>query len=80
MTTVGAFEAKTHFSDLLRRVEQGESFRIQRRGKTVAALTGATGRRDADDLQATLRFFRELRERTRATTVEVAGWREEGRR
>ncbi len=79
MTTVGALEAKTHFSELLRRVEQGESFQIQRRGKTVAALMGATGRFATDDLQMTLRFFRELRARTRATTAEIAEWRAEGR-
>ena len=32
---VGAFEAKTRLSELLREVERGASFMIQRRGKTV---------------------------------------------
>jgi prevent-host-death family protein len=34
----GAFEAKTHFSDLLDRVEQGERLVITRHGRSVAAL------------------------------------------
>ncbi len=36
MDTVGAFEAKTHLSDLLDRVERGERFTITRHGKPVA--------------------------------------------
>ncbi|MBN2448905.1 MAG: type II toxin-antitoxin system prevent-host-death family antitoxin [Lentisphaeria bacterium] len=31
MRTIGAFEAKTRFSELLREVERGESFEIRRR-------------------------------------------------
>ena len=37
--TVGAFEAKTKFSELLDRVENGEDVIITRRGKPVARLT-----------------------------------------
>ncbi len=35
---VGAFEAKTHFSQLLDEVEKGAVVRINRRGKPVAVL------------------------------------------
>lgn len=35
---VGAFEAKTHLSELLEKVSRGQSFRITRRGKPVAEL------------------------------------------
>ena len=35
---IGAFEAKTHLSELLQKVEGGESFVITRRGKPVAQL------------------------------------------
>jgi prevent-host-death family protein len=38
METLGAFEAKTHLSDLLRRVEKGESFTITKHGVPVARL------------------------------------------
>ncbi|SDB30753.1 type II toxin-antitoxin system Phd/YefM family antitoxin [Bauldia litoralis] len=37
--SVGAFEAKTKFSELLDRVEKGEEVIITRRGKPVARLT-----------------------------------------
>jgi prevent-host-death family protein len=36
MKTVGAFEAKTHLNELLKRVSKGESIRITRRGIPVA--------------------------------------------
>ena len=35
---VGAFEAKTHFSQLLDEVEDGAIIKISRRGKPVAVL------------------------------------------
>ncbi len=35
---IGAFEAKTKFSELLRKVKQGERFIITLRGKIVAEL------------------------------------------
>lgn len=38
MQKVGAFDAKTHFSELLSRVQQGESISITRRGVPVAIL------------------------------------------
>ena len=39
MTEIGSFEAKTHFSDLLRRVTRGgERFVVTIRGKPVAIL------------------------------------------
>jgi prevent-host-death family protein len=38
---VGAYEAKTHFSQLLERVEKGERITITRHGKPVAILVPA---------------------------------------
>jgi prevent-host-death family protein len=38
MSTIGAFEAKTHFSALLERVEHGERVIITKHGKPVARL------------------------------------------
>ena len=37
-TSFGAFEAKTHFSELLDRVEKGDRIQITRHGRTVAIL------------------------------------------
>jgi antitoxin (DNA-binding transcriptional repressor) of toxin-antitoxin stability system len=38
MPTIGAYEAKTKFSELLERVEGGEQFTITRHGRVVAEL------------------------------------------
>lgn len=37
-TEIGAFEAKTRLSELLRKVEKGERFTITHRGRAVANL------------------------------------------
>jgi len=38
METIGAYDAKTHLPDLLKRVAQGEHFTITRHGQPVARL------------------------------------------
>lgn len=38
MTVIGAYEAKTKFSELLDRAERGERFTITRHGKPVAEI------------------------------------------
>ncbi len=38
VTVIGAFEAKTKLSELLRRVEMGERFTVTVRGRVVAEL------------------------------------------
>ena len=35
---IGAFEAKTHFSQIIEQAEQGKDFIITRRGKPVAKI------------------------------------------
>lgn len=54
---MGAFEAKTHFSQLLDEVEDGAVVKITRRGKPVAILR----RDDAVSREASLKALRELR-------------------
>jgi prevent-host-death family protein len=39
MRSIGAFEAKTHFSALLEQVEDGEEIVITKHGKAVAKLS-----------------------------------------
>lgn len=41
MLEIGAFDAKTHLSQLLERVNRGESFAITKHGKVIAFLTPA---------------------------------------
>ena len=39
MHEIGSFEAKTHLSQLLKRVNLGESFAITKHGRVIALLT-----------------------------------------
>jgi prevent-host-death family protein len=73
MTRIGAFEAKTHFAQLLQRVERGEEITITRRGKVVARLVPATTQPDRD---AALAAFRRLRERARRSGIGSFEWTE----
>ncbi len=63
MVEIGSFEAKTHFSDLLRRVtHQGEKFVVTMRGKPVAMLGPVDEpKSDAQSLAALLDELREFR-------------------
>ena len=79
MITIGAFEAKTHFSALLERVARGEEVLITKHGKPVARMVAAAtvDRADIDDAVEQLRRFR------KGTTLEGLSWKElrdEGRR
>jgi prevent-host-death family protein len=38
MNTIGAFEAKTHFSQVIANVENGEDYVVTRKGKPVAKI------------------------------------------
>jgi prevent-host-death family protein len=66
---VGAFEAKTHLSDLLDRVEQGEEIVITRRGRPVARLVAA-GNQQAGAAVGRLRDLRQT------ATLGGLDWRE----
>jgi prevent-host-death family protein len=60
MKTVGAFEAKTHFNELLKRVSKGETIRITLRGIPVANLV-PSGDEELKDLKKVVREIREIR-------------------
>lgn len=63
MSQVGAYEAKTHLSELLERVARGERIVITRHGTPVAALTPVTRCDVAGtaEVVASLRAFRQGR-------------------
>ena len=61
MEEIGSFEARTHFSELLRRVQKGEEFIVTQRGRPVASLTSAlprSAKRSLDDVLNDLRLMR----------------------
>jgi prevent-host-death family protein len=75
---VGAFEAKTRLSELLREAEQGTSFVIRRRGKIVAKLVPPVPEGTADPAQL-VALFRQIRRRVPGR-VNIRELVEEGRR
>lgn len=80
MASVGAFEAKTHFSALLERVAQGEEIVITRHGRPVARLVPALQDDEAALLGEAIATLKRLR---RGATLGGLSWRElrdEGRR
>jgi prevent-host-death family protein len=76
--TVGAYDAKTHLSDLLDRVARGEEITITRHGHPVARLVPV-----ADHHATALQAAAELRDLRRGHRLGGLDWkvlRDEGRR
>ena len=79
MREIGAFEAKTHFSELLVAVEGGETITVTRRGKAVAILCPVNARTSADRA----RVVAEIKEARKSYCLNGLDWkqlRDEGRR
>jgi prevent-host-death family protein len=79
MTTVGAYEAKTHLSELLDRVAKGEKITITKHGVPVAVLMPPPNGNRADAREAIARL-RELRKGRTLGGLTVRALIEEGRR
>ena len=80
METVGAFEAKTHLSDLLDRVSKGERITITRHGVPAAVLVpvGETGKKLTH--KEIVDGMRALRKRIKPDRMSVREMVQEGRR
>lgn len=78
MREVGAFEAKTHLSELLAAVEAGETVTITRRGKAVARLVPVPG--ESSGRLAALTRLRAIGAKASLTAPEILSMRDEGRR
>lgn len=77
MQEIGAFEAKTHLSSLLKDVERGERFVITRRGVPVAELSPV--KKTDRDLDQIVKDILEMRQsRPKVTREEIAQWKHEG--
>lgn len=57
MKAVGLFEAKTHLSELIARVEKGESIIITRRGEEVAQIVPFASEKALRSKEAARRIF-----------------------
>jgi prevent-host-death family protein len=84
--SIGAYEAKTHLSALLDRVERGESLTITRNGAPVARLVPAGAGSPAVSPAEVTAAFRAFRDSLRArgvepfTLAEIQELRDAGRR
>ena len=79
MVTVGAFDAKTHFSSLLDKVEAGEEIVITRHGRAVARLVPEVAAID-QRLDETISRLKQMRA---SNTLGGLSWkvlRDEGRK
>jgi len=59
-SSIGSFEAKTHFAQLIERAMQGEEIFITRRGKTVAKIVSADSSHDLESAKAAAQRLRSL--------------------
>ena len=79
MTTVGAFEAKTHLSELLDRVARGEEIVITKHGKAVARLVPETAA-DRARIDETIARLKAARAGVTLGGLDWKALRDEGRR
>lgn len=71
MSSVGAFEAKTHLPELLERASRGERITITKRGTPVAVLVPAEPRprKDRKQIIAELKEFGRGRSLKKGTSI-----------
>lgn len=79
MKTVGASEAKTHFSDLLDQVKDGQTITISRQGTPVAILSPYVEVRQTPTKDV-IEHLRSLRETVHLNGESLQELIEEGRR
>jgi len=78
MTTVTAYEAKTHLPRLIRAVEQGETVIITRHGKPVAQLGPVQDQRRESVAEVMKRMEALRRRLPKVSLDEILAWRHEG--
>ena len=80
MITVGAFEAKTHLSALLARVEEGEDVLITKHGKPIARIVPENPSRTRLSVQECIDGLLEFGKSHPMTVSVIQSLVEEGRK
>lgn len=80
MKSIGAFEAKTHLSELLERVSRGEKITITRHGVPTAVLVPVTEAPPSHTHEEIVEGMRALRKRVKSGRMTVREMVREGRR
>lgn len=78
--TVGAYDAKTHFSELLERVERGEEVTITKHGAPVARLVPFERKSTARHRRSAIEAMRTLAQGNRLRGLRIKDLIAEGRR
>lgn len=79
MIEIGAFEAKTHFSEILKKVGEGEVYCVTKRGKLVAIICSPETQR-IERVSNAYKKFIDLRNKFKIASIdEVTEWKNEGR-
>ncbi len=78
MQSIGAYEAKTHFAQLLDAVERGETITITRHGAPVAVIAPPADAR-RHDVAAVIADLRALRRTVKLNGLSVREMIEDGR-
>lgn len=79
MQTIGAFEAKTHFSSLLEKVEKGEHIIITKHGHPIAKLV-PTGSTDREQSKQAIERIKNFSQKHTLGKIDWKILRDEGRR
>jgi prevent-host-death family protein len=77
--TLGAYDAKTRFSEILERVAGGEEFTITRHGSPVAKLIPVKKLSTLEERRMAIERMREIAERTSLGGLKIKDLINEGR-
>ena len=79
MISIGAFEAKTHFSELVRNVQEGVTYTITKNNKPVAILRATENQKSSPRIEAFQRIANRARTMKGFSLSEIQEMRDEGR-
>ena len=79
MQTIGSYEAKTHLSSILDKVDRGESFTITKHGRPVAILRPANPTRKSSKSEA-IDHLKEIRKGLSLGGITIRELIDEGRK
>lgn len=80
MISIGAFQAKTHFSEILKRVQAGEEFCVTNHGKIVAIILGVDEAYKNKAKSAFTRLQQLKAKHPLGKSKEIITWKNEGRK
>jgi prevent-host-death family protein len=79
-TDIGIFDAKTRLSELLRRTQTGESFRITQRGVPVAELVPIGLSKRMNDQEDSAKLWEFMKQQPKITDLNIKALVEEGQK